>query len=334
MGAVARARSSTGPLAVHNCGGARTTDRSAPTAEPSCPNRTRLAERPDRADRPVRTESAGRSGLSEDPVHLRAAHGARALSHPPARLADLDLTVEVALLLALHAVSVVALGHAVLHSGRRGRAPAGPQPIGARQSCGQRSAATVCCRSSARPAASARGPRCDRAADREPPAVRGRYAREARAQCRDQAVRRSWAARWSGPGCRPVRKRRPPLWVLTPRSPSVPGPVRLPLANGTGAPRGSVVPGRYEPALDAVNALPHSLCKTLWRGWGPAGVSLWKDRVGPWGHPGQTVARASADLRGRRRPPVDARNPVGGRGGESTRRRRCPAPRGDAPTLS
>src|SRR5690348_9752138 len=55
-----------------------------------------------------------RLGLTEDPVHLGAADGAGALRHAPARLADLDLAVEVPLLLALHAVAVVALRHADL----------------------------------------------------------------------------------------------------------------------------------------------------------------------------------------------------------------------------
>src|SRR5439155_7109657 len=51
------------------------------------------------------------SGLAEDPVHLGAADRAGALRHPATGLADLDLAVEVTLLLALHAVAVVALSH-------------------------------------------------------------------------------------------------------------------------------------------------------------------------------------------------------------------------------
>ena len=51
------------------------------------------------------------SGLAEDPVHLRATDRALALCHATARLADRDLTLEVPLLLALHAVAVVGLGH-------------------------------------------------------------------------------------------------------------------------------------------------------------------------------------------------------------------------------
>ncbi len=53
------------------------------------------------------------------------------------------------------------------------------------------------------------------------------------------------------------------------------GPVRLPLANGTGAPGGSVVCRRYEPARTAVNAVSHSLWTTVWTGWGTGRVSLW-----------------------------------------------------------
>src|SRR3954454_23557328 len=51
------------------------------------------------------------SGLAEDPVYLGAADRAGALRHPATGLADLDLAVEVTLLLALHAVAVVALSH-------------------------------------------------------------------------------------------------------------------------------------------------------------------------------------------------------------------------------
>src|SRR5256885_12426659 len=66
-----------------------------------------------------RTEGAihsgeAQSGLAEDPVHLGTAHGAGALSHAATGLADLDFAFEVALVLALHAVTVVRLGHAVL----------------------------------------------------------------------------------------------------------------------------------------------------------------------------------------------------------------------------
>src|SRR5207342_553188 len=55
----------------------------------------------------------GCSGLAEDAVQLGAADRADALSHATTRLADLHLAGEVALLLALHAVSVsgVALSH-------------------------------------------------------------------------------------------------------------------------------------------------------------------------------------------------------------------------------
>src|SRR5881398_970439 len=62
------------------------------------------------------------SGLAEDAVHLGAAHGAEALCHATARVADSNLTVERPLLLALHAVALVALGH----GSSLGRSPAVP----------------------------------------------------------------------------------------------------------------------------------------------------------------------------------------------------------------
>src|SRR5262249_15198986 len=52
-----------------------------------------------------------RSGLSEDAVHLCTAHRTRALGHAAPGVAGDDLALEVALLLALHAVAVVGLGH-------------------------------------------------------------------------------------------------------------------------------------------------------------------------------------------------------------------------------
>src|SRR5438045_3544374 len=52
-----------------------------------------------------------RSGLPEDAVHLRAAMRALAFGHPAPGVASYDLALEVALLLALHAVAVVCLGH-------------------------------------------------------------------------------------------------------------------------------------------------------------------------------------------------------------------------------
>src|SRR5689334_17530534 len=60
--------------------------------------------------------SARRAGLrlAEDPVHRGAADRALALGHAPTRVADRDLTLEVALLPALHAVAVVGVGHVVL----------------------------------------------------------------------------------------------------------------------------------------------------------------------------------------------------------------------------
>src|SRR5947208_3588071 len=63
---------------------------------------------------PVKLQSGPDLGLAEDPVHLRAAHRAGALGHAATGLADLDFAFEVALVLALHAVTVVRLGHAVL----------------------------------------------------------------------------------------------------------------------------------------------------------------------------------------------------------------------------
>src|SRR4051812_40031809 len=68
---------------------------------------------PDRLRRESRRRSYRPSGLAEDAVELRAADGADALRHPPARVAHLDLSGELALLLALHAVrlAAVALGH-------------------------------------------------------------------------------------------------------------------------------------------------------------------------------------------------------------------------------
>src|SRR3954447_25329252 len=79
--------------------------------------------------------------LAEDPVHLGAADRAGALGHPATGLADLDLAVEVALLLALHAVAVVALRHGISSfSGclgtRAGRRCAGTLPVPATRATG------------------------------------------------------------------------------------------------------------------------------------------------------------------------------------------------------
>lgn len=52
-----------------------------------------------------------RSGLAEDSIHLRAADRTGALGHPTTAFAGVDFTVEVTLLFALDAISVVALGH-------------------------------------------------------------------------------------------------------------------------------------------------------------------------------------------------------------------------------
>src|SRR5262249_29245892 len=49
-----------------------------------------------------------------DAVHLGAAHRTRALGHAAPGVAGDDLALEVALLLALHAVAVVGLGHVAL----------------------------------------------------------------------------------------------------------------------------------------------------------------------------------------------------------------------------
>jgi len=60
------------------------------------------------------------SRLAQDPVDGRSADRALALGHVHAGLADLDGSLEVALLLALHAVAVVRLGlcgHGVLLRG-------------------------------------------------------------------------------------------------------------------------------------------------------------------------------------------------------------------------
>ena len=65
-----------------------------------------------RGDRPFRADCG--SGLAEDAVHLRSAHGAETLGHAATGVAHLDLAVEVALLLALDAVAVVSLRHGVL----------------------------------------------------------------------------------------------------------------------------------------------------------------------------------------------------------------------------
>src|SRR3954452_21910316 len=68
---------------------------------------------------------AGLLGLAEDAVHLGAADRAGALCHAPARVTDPNLTVERALLLALHAVTLVGLGHRRSSLGRcAGRWPA------------------------------------------------------------------------------------------------------------------------------------------------------------------------------------------------------------------
>src|SRR3954447_9931285 len=70
---------------------------------------------------PGRPPTSASLRLAEDPVHLGAADRAGALGHPAAGLADLDLAVEVALFLALHAVAVVALSHGISSfSGRLG----------------------------------------------------------------------------------------------------------------------------------------------------------------------------------------------------------------------
>src|SRR5690606_8449255 len=69
----------------------------------------------------------GRSGLPEDAVELRAAHGALALRHAPPGRGHLDPARGLTLLLALHAVelTLVGLSHADLRSGqdRRGATP-------------------------------------------------------------------------------------------------------------------------------------------------------------------------------------------------------------------
>ena len=64
---------------------------------------------PDPPDRPPSRYAA--SGLSEDAVHFGAAHRTRALGHAAPGVAGDDLALEIALLLALHAVAVVGLGH-------------------------------------------------------------------------------------------------------------------------------------------------------------------------------------------------------------------------------
>src|SRR3954447_20753631 len=85
------------------------------------------------------------SGLAEDPVEVRAAHGAHALGHPGALVVDAHLALCLALLLALHAVELAAPGlrHDGLlvrsrsRSSRRGirGSPPGPGPRnGARSS--------------------------------------------------------------------------------------------------------------------------------------------------------------------------------------------------------
>src|SRR3954453_2969335 len=69
------------------------------------------------------------SGLAEDAVHLGATHRAGALSHATPRVAASNLTVERPLLLAPHAVALVALGH----GSSLGRSPAVPgRPRGQR----------------------------------------------------------------------------------------------------------------------------------------------------------------------------------------------------------
>src|SRR3954453_20026283 len=62
------------------------------------------------------------SGLAEDAVHLGAAHRAGALCHATSRVTDSNLPVERPLLLALHAVALVALGH----GSSLGRSPSVP----------------------------------------------------------------------------------------------------------------------------------------------------------------------------------------------------------------
>src|SRR5215218_66344 len=57
-----------------------------------------------------RRAGAGVSGLAEDPVEVRAAHGAHGLGHPGALVVDAHLALGLALLLALHAVELAAPG--------------------------------------------------------------------------------------------------------------------------------------------------------------------------------------------------------------------------------
>src|SRR6478609_12059426 len=59
----------------------------------------------------------GVSGLAEDPVEVRAAHGAHGLGHAPAVLADDDLALRLALLLALDAVELACVGLVTRHRG-------------------------------------------------------------------------------------------------------------------------------------------------------------------------------------------------------------------------
>src|SRR3954447_10107749 len=70
----------------------------------------------------VRSDAApppcpGGSGLAEDPVEVGAAHGAHRLGHAPAVLADDDLALRLALLLALDAVELACVGLVARHRG-------------------------------------------------------------------------------------------------------------------------------------------------------------------------------------------------------------------------
>src|SRR6478609_1737202 len=55
-------------------------------------------------------DALGSSGLPEDAVQVRAADGTLGLGHPGALVVDMDVTACLALLLALHAVELAAVG--------------------------------------------------------------------------------------------------------------------------------------------------------------------------------------------------------------------------------
>src|SRR5215204_725328 len=114
---------------------ARPTPRT-PNGHPQAPPVVHRALTSDRGGGPAARPPLAhptRSGLAQDPVHLRDAHGALALRHAAAVLL-VDLALEVSFFSALHAVAVVGVGHGTLLACAPRKRPAAVSPRSA--TCG------------------------------------------------------------------------------------------------------------------------------------------------------------------------------------------------------